>query len=177
MGLTIFTDIDVVQSSLSKIQFPIILRDWIRNTYFVCGYFFFVFDVRFLKTLAEWAAGLSDLQWERGGLIVNSSKEFLFIKVFRKEEAANYSQRSYDQISYVWHTVGLRIASVGLYRLNHISESAELDIFQELIKWVDGKNRWIWEQGGLPKLLPENTDGEVGWRSEVWNLDDRPTKV
>ena len=65
---------------------------------------------------------------------MNSSKEFLFIEVFRKEKAANYCQRSYDQISYVWHTVGLRIASVGLYRLNHISESAELDIFQELIE-------------------------------------------
>ena len=29
-----------------------------------------------------------------------------------------------------------------------------------------GKSRWIWEQVGLPKLLPENTDGEV--RFETW---------
>ena len=53
-----------------------------------------------------------------------------------------------------------------MFRLNHISESAELDIFQELIECVDGKSRWIWEQEGLPKLLPENTDGEV--RSATW---------
>ena len=48
----------------------------------------------------------------------------------------------------------------------NISESAQSDIFQELIESRRMSGCWIWEQVGLPKVLPENTDGEV--RSETW---------
>ena len=54
-------------------------------------------------------------------------------EVFQKVEAVNYSQRSYDRISYVWpRPTNSQCRS--MFRLNHIFESAELDIFQELIE-------------------------------------------
>ena len=59
-------------------------------------------------------------------------KQRRIIEVFQKEEAANYSQRSYDQISYVWHR-----------RISDLNFS------------ISGASR------PTLKLLPENTDGEV----------------
>ena len=55
------------------------------------------------------------------------------IEVFQKEEAANYSQRSYVQISYVWPRP-TNSQCRPMFRLNHIFESAELYIFIELIE-------------------------------------------
>ena len=64
-----------------------------------------------------------------------------------------------------------KIASVGLYRLNHISESAELDIFQELMnEWMERTDgfgsKWAYLNFFL-KILMAKWGGEVGWRSEV----------
>ena len=60
-------------------------------------------------------------------------KQRRIIGVFQKEEAANYSQRLYDQISYIGHRP-TNSKCRPIFRLNHISESAELDIFQKLIE-------------------------------------------
>ena len=56
------------------------------------------------------------------------------IEVFQKEEASNYSQRSYYHIiSYVWPRP-TNSQCRPMFGLNHIFESAELYIFQELIE-------------------------------------------
>ena len=63
--------------------------------------------------------------------------------------------------------LGLRIAfySVGLC-LDWIISLSQLRSIRHISRVNRMSGWWIWEQVGLPKLRPENTDGKV--RSETW---------
>ena len=82
-------------------------------------------------------------------------KQRRIIEVFQKEEAANYRQRSYDLISYVWYRP-TNSKCRPIFRLNRISESAELDIF---------RSKWAYLNFFL-KILMAKCGDEV--RSETW---------